>query len=167
MNRVVVIGAPGAGKTRFGRMLAERTGLPLVHLDQEFWQPGWVPMPHDKWRAHHENLLAAEQWILDGTYVGTLDKRIAVADTVIYLDVGRLRCIARIIKRTIGSLGRQRPDIAPGCPEKIDLKFIAYAWRFHNRERRIIEEQLANASAIVLRLQGDVDIEKFLDELES
>ncbi len=42
MQRVLVIGISGAGKTTLSQALAERTGLPLIHLDREFWQPaGW------------------------------------------------------------------------------------------------------------------------------
>jgi hypothetical protein len=65
----------------------------------------------------------------------------------------------------ITSLGQQRPDMAPGCPEKFDLKFLAYAWRFHARERHVIEEMIATTTANAVRLQSDADIENFLDEL--
>ncbi len=34
MQRVMVIGSPGAGKSRLATELARRTGLPLIHLDQ-------------------------------------------------------------------------------------------------------------------------------------
>ena len=50
MRRVLVIGCSGAGKTTFSRRLADLTGLPLVHLDKEFWQQGWIMMPRAEWR---------------------------------------------------------------------------------------------------------------------
>ena len=37
MRKVIVIGCPGSGKSRFSRALAERTKLPLCHLDMLFW----------------------------------------------------------------------------------------------------------------------------------
>jgi adenylate kinase family enzyme len=40
MRRVLVIGISGAGKSTFARELAARIGLPLIHLDKEFWRPG-------------------------------------------------------------------------------------------------------------------------------
>ena len=51
MQRILVIGIPGAGKSTFSRKLAARTGLPLIQLDREFWQPGWKMTPLETWRA--------------------------------------------------------------------------------------------------------------------
>ena len=89
MKRVAVIGPPGAGKTTFARRLADKTGLPLIHLDAHFWNPGWVPTPREEWRARHAELLSPDEWIIDGVYPGTLEERVAAADTVIFLDVPR------------------------------------------------------------------------------
>ena len=40
-ERIAVIGSPGAGKSTLATMIAAATGLPLIHLDAEHWQPGW------------------------------------------------------------------------------------------------------------------------------
>ena len=37
MERAIVIGCPGGGKSTFARALAEKTGLPLHHLDMMYW----------------------------------------------------------------------------------------------------------------------------------
>ena len=37
MERILVIGSPGSGKSTFSRALAQRKQLPLVYLDQLFW----------------------------------------------------------------------------------------------------------------------------------
>lgn len=52
MKRVTVIGAPGTGKSTFSLRLGEVTGLPVVHLDQHFWNPGWVGTPSDECRRN-------------------------------------------------------------------------------------------------------------------
>jgi len=41
MNRILIPGSGGSGKTTFTRKLAAKTGLPLHHLDTLYWQPGW------------------------------------------------------------------------------------------------------------------------------
>lgn len=41
MKRVVIAGCPGAGKSRAARTLSDLTGLPVIHLDSHYWQPGW------------------------------------------------------------------------------------------------------------------------------
>ena len=42
MERILVIGCPGAGKSTLSRQLGEKLGLPVIHLDRLFWKPGWV-----------------------------------------------------------------------------------------------------------------------------
>ena len=68
MQRVLVIGSPGAGKSTLSHQLAERTGLPLHHLDQLFWLSGWVERDRDEGRAELAEVLAGERWINDGNY---------------------------------------------------------------------------------------------------
>ena len=52
MQRVLVIGISGAGKSTFSRALAARTGLPLIHLDKEFWRPGCLQTPRSDLGRH-------------------------------------------------------------------------------------------------------------------
>ena len=42
MQRVLVMGSSGSGKSTFARRLSEMTGLPFVSLDALFWKRGWV-----------------------------------------------------------------------------------------------------------------------------
>ena len=65
---------------------AHQTGLPLIHLDKEFWQPGWVQTPRPEWRAKVAELAAGERWIMDGNYDSSLDLRLPRADTVLWFD---------------------------------------------------------------------------------
>lgn len=129
----MVIGCGGSGKTTLSRALAQRTGLPLVHLDAEYWRPGWTPTPAEEWRARVARLAAEPRWILDGNYGGTLDLRLARADCVVFLDVGAVRCLSRVTARRFRHGGRSRPSLAPGCPERITLSFawwiLTYRWR--------------------------------------
>ena len=42
MQRVMIIGQPGAGKSTLARQVGDRLGLPVVHIDHIHWQAGWV-----------------------------------------------------------------------------------------------------------------------------
>ena len=90
MERVLVIGCGGSGKTTFARRLAERSGLPLIHLDRLHWRPGWRATPQEAWRATVKEIVARERWIIEGHYGGTLDLRLPACDTVVFLDGGRV-----------------------------------------------------------------------------
>ena len=99
MQRIAVVGSGGAGKATFSNELGRGLGLGVIHLDHHSWQPGWVPLGNDRWRALQSGLLSGERWIVDGNYGGTLDLRLAPADTVIVLALARWRCITRVLRR--------------------------------------------------------------------
>ena len=130
MQRVLVLGSSGSGKSTFARKLGEITGLPVVHLDQLFWEPGWVPGAEGRVSAAVARGLARDQWIIDGNNPSTLDLRLPRADRIILFDRSRLACLARIGRRIAMSYGKVRPDMAPGCPEKFDWEFLKYVWNF-------------------------------------
>jgi adenylate kinase family enzyme len=135
MQRVLVIGCSGTGKSTFARPLGARTGLPVIHIDQLFWHPGWVQAPPEVYLGRLEAALARERWIIDGNNPSTLDLRLPRADTIIWLQRPRIACYWRIARRVLSSYGRVRIDMAPGCPERFDWEFLKYIWKFPNRYR--------------------------------
>jgi adenylate kinase family enzyme len=164
MRRVLVIGCSGAGKSTLARALAPRLGLPLVHLDRFYWSSGWVEPTQEKWRTIVEGLVAEPAWVMDGNYSATFDLRMPRADTVIWLDYPRMRCVWRVVTRAIKDHGRNRPDLPDGCPEQIDLKFYRFVWDFPNRSRPQIVEGLKTIGSHlrVIRLANDRQVAAFL-----
>jgi len=66
MQRVVVIGNSGGGKSTLARRLAARLGLVHHEIDGLLWQPGWVPTPVEAYEAGHALLIGGSGWIIDG-----------------------------------------------------------------------------------------------------
>lgn len=159
-ERLLVIGGSGAGKSTFATRLAALTGHPLIHLDREFWQPGWQMPERGSWRATVASLVAQPRWIMEGNFGSSLDLRLPRADAVIWFDYPRHICLARVMKRIWRSYGRVRQDMAPGCPEKLDPSFLGFVWTFNDRERPQIERVLATHGGhlrpTVFRRDGDV-----------
>ena len=146
-QRILIIGAPGAGKSTLAAHLGKKTSLPVIHLDQQFWQPGWQETPDRQWRDRVRQLTDGERWIIDGSYTGTLDLRLPRAELVIHLDLPRRVYMQRIIRRIVSSYGRVRPDMADGCPERFDWIFLKWAWNYPRRHAQLNRDLLATAAS--------------------
>ena len=104
MQRIMVIGCCGCGKTTLSRKLALKLNLPLVHLDVLNWRDNWNQVSH----AEFDRLLLDEvkrnKWVIDGNYNRTIPMRLKYCDTIIYMDYPRLVCLFRAIKRILKGL---------------------------------------------------------------
>ena len=136
MQRILVMGSSGSGKSTFSKRLSDITGIPVVSVDALFWRPGWVES--EKAEFHKRLSAAAQQprWIMDGNFTGHLvELRRDACDTLIWFDLPRATCMLGILTRIAKSYGRVRPEMAEGCPEKIDLEFLRYVWNFRQQQR--------------------------------
>jgi adenylate kinase family enzyme len=160
MQRVLVIGSGGSGKSTFAMRLAQRTGLPLVHLDREYWRAGWVAPAKDDWLARVDGLVAGERWIMDGNFGGTMERRLAACDTVVFLDASRWLCLWRVVARWLRHRGEARLDMAPGCHERLDASFLAWIFNYPERSRPKVLHRLSalrpDQRAVVLRSRREM-----------
>ena len=148
MERIMIIGCGGAGKSTLARQLGEKLNLPVVHLDKLFWHSGWIESTKEE--IDGKILCEAQKayWIIDGNYMRTLPQRIAHCDTIIYLDFNRIVCILSVLKRLLTNIGKVRPDMPEGCPEKIDWEFIQWIWNFNKTKRERIYSLLNEAEGV-------------------
>ena len=154
MERIVIIGCPGSGKTTLARELGEKLNMTVVHLDRLWWTKGWQNVSREEFDVRLENALKLDRWIIDGNYSRTMDARLARCDTIIYLDYSRWACLRGMFQRVIGNLGKTRPDMPEGCPERFDWEFVKYIWNFNKNNRVLNDTRIAkskHAKAIVLK----------------
>lgn len=86
MQRIMIIGCSGAGKSVFARKLRDKTGLPLYYLDQIWHKPDKTNITREEFDARLSEIVQKERWIIDGNYQRTLELRMRACDTVILLD---------------------------------------------------------------------------------
>ena len=167
MERIIIIGCGGAGKSTLARKLGEVLDLPVVHLDKLFWKPNWVEKSNEEFDALLAQELAKDRWIMDGNFNRTMPERIKRCDTIIYLDFSRFACLMGVLKRVITTYGKVRPDMGEGCPERIDLDFLKWVWNFNKNKRESYYKMLnevENVETIVLKNRRAVKL--FLKSLK-
>ena len=167
MERIMIIGCGGAGKSTLARVLGEKTGLPVVHLDKLFWRPGWENITREEFDRLHREALAGEKWIMDGNFDRTMAERMDSCDTVIYLDFSRVTCLLGVVRRILTTYGKVRPDMGEGCPERFDWEFLQWVWNFNKNKREKIcrlLEQHPQKEIIILKNRRLV--RKFLNKID-
>ena len=142
MERIMIIGCGGAGKSTLARELGRLTGLPVYHLDALYWKQGWEPTAKKEWALKIEELASEPRWIIDGNYSSTMEIRLRNADTIIFLDYSRWKNIYGIIKRRIMYRNKTRPDMHEGCKERLDWPFIKWIWQFEQQHAPVLREKL-------------------------
>ena len=146
MKDVLIIGSSSSGKSTLSRRLSEITDIPAYHLDKLYWKLEWTPLSEDEFDNSLDEILHKDKWIIDGNYSRTLDLRLKYADTIIYLNMPRILCIYRIIKRRFMYRGKTRLDMGEGCLEKLDFKFIKWVWSFNKNKRPKLLKKLNELS---------------------
>lgn len=160
MQRILVIGSPGAGKSTLARRLAYRLDLPLIHLDREYFGPGWSMPSKPEWRERTRALAARPEWVMDGNYASTFDIRVPRATDIVWLDIPRWRCMLSVIWRVARNYGRARDDLGPDCIERFDGAFMRWIWTYprkmHPRTARMLERRRAGQRVYVLRSRSHI-----------
>ena len=167
MERIMIIGCGGSGKSTLARALGEKTGLPVVHLDQIWWAPGnWQHLEREEFDRRLMQELEKPQWIMDGNFNRTIELRLEKCDTVIYLDMNRFTCLKNWIGRVVKNWGHARADMTPGCSEWFDPEFAVWLWNFNKKNRKRYYELLAQQSGKSIYIfKNRRQVKKFLDLL--
>ena len=137
--KIAILGYSGSGKSTLAQALGRRYGMPVLHLDSLHFFPGWVERP----RSEEREILGAfldehEAWVIDGNYTKLhYERRLDEADRIVIFQFGRLACLYRVWKRYRTYRHSSRPDMAAGCPEKLDRAFLRWVlWDGRSRDKR-------------------------------
>jgi adenylate kinase family enzyme len=133
-RRIMVIGCSGGGKSTLAQKLAHSFDLTYFSIDRDIlWLPGWVERSREEQRGRIVERIAGERWIMDGTNPSTFDIRLPRTDIVIWVRMPRLLCVWGVVTRWLKHIGRTRPEMAPGCIEKVDWQFLEFIWTFEKK----------------------------------
>ena len=157
MKRILIIGNAGSGKTTFAKALAEKTHLPLIHLDKLFWCGEWEHLSRDEFDAVLQIELEKDEWIIDGNFSRTIPHRLKYCDTVFYFDLPAITCLWGSTVRVIKNYGKSRDDMGGNCPEyfdkqKVSLYKAIFSFNRNHRKkyRKLLGEQ-KNKNVVIFK----------------
>ncbi|MGE5675874.1 MAG: hypothetical protein ACM3XM_18660 [Mycobacterium leprae] len=101
MQRIIVIGSTGSGKTTLAAQLAAKLGLKQIEMDALTWEAGWHPAPIPVFRERVAQAMATDRWVMDGNYGKLRDLTWPAADTVVWLDYSLAVILWRLWWRTL------------------------------------------------------------------
>ncbi|WP_033289938.1 DNA topology modulation protein FlaR [Amycolatopsis jejuensis] len=162
-RRIVVLGCSGSGKSTLARQLGATLGVPVTHLDRLFWRPGWVQAPFEEFRAGVAKAVSTGAWVIEGNYSKTLDLRLPLADTVVFLDPPRAVCMVRVLRRHLRERGQDTQ--AAGCVSKVDFEFVKWIWHWRRTHRSALLHRVATSRTRQVLLQSPRDVAAFLADL--
>lgn len=132
MNKIIVIGCPGSGKSTFSKKLSQKINVPLYHLDMMKWNSDATVVSQEVFESRLNEVLQKNQWIIDGNYGGTMKRRMECCDSIIFLDYSVETCLAGVMERR----GKKRSDLPWIEPaDEVDAAFIQFIKAYPTQSR--------------------------------
>ena len=156
MEKVIIIGCPGSGKSTFGRKLKSITGLPLYHLDMLFWNEDKTTVSREEFIKRLQAVMRKPAWIIDGNYGSSMEMRIKESDTVFFLDYPTEVCVEGIEARK----GKPRSDMPWINDDGTDKDFIDFVKKYNTESRPGVLELLkkySDKNIIVFKNRAEAD----------
>lgn len=163
MNKILIIGVPGSGKSTFANKLGNKLNREVTHLDKIYYVSGWKHnMTKDEWKKLVQNLISKEKWIMDGNYRGTLPIRLSAADTIIIFNFNKFVCLYRACMR---ARNKTQPfDKAEGNFNKLSWDLVKKIIFFPKKEMLKMMEQYKNTKKIFV-VRNSKEVEELLVKL--
>ena len=153
-----------SGKSTFSKALHKITNIPLYHLDMMYLNSDRTTVEQSVFLKLLSNTMKKSQWIIDGNYQSTLELRLQVCDTVIFLDYPVDVCLNGIAERK----GKARTDIPWVEPEnQEDNTFIDFVKSYNSQSRpKVIWllNKYSNKDIYIFKQRKDAD--EFLNKLK-
>lgn len=169
--RINILGPCGSGKSTLARELSEILNIPQYHIDKLFFNPNWEEKPREELREAVRSITENnEEWIIDGNYTDTIPLRFKEATLIIILDYPKSVYFTRVLKRIVKNRGQVRPDMAPGCPERLDFDFLKYVWKYDKEKIKPLLDTICsniNEGTKVLHFKKPKQTKQFLSVIKS
>jgi uridine kinase len=101
LNKIIILGCPGAGKSTIATKLSEKINIPIYKMDDLYWTPKWKRLNKIEFTKILTQIMMKDRWLIDGNYAEFLNMRLAHAQLVIFINEKTHICIWRVVTRAI------------------------------------------------------------------
>jgi len=141
-QRILIIGNGASGKTTLSLKLAAILNYPVLHLDSIYWMNGWKKYTLEYFEKNSHDFMKSNCWIIEGTPLQDIRYRISNADTVIFLDINRVICILRLLKRAVKNIFLSFGAGWDGPANGFSIKAMIWIWKFNHSKKQTINSLL-------------------------
>jgi adenylate kinase family enzyme len=139
MQRVVIIGVTGSGKSTFAKQLAHCLHCDHHPMDDLRFLANWETKSLEDFRAILAAIVEKPAWVLDGNYSNVRDLTWGNADTVIWLNYSFPVAFRRLTIRTMRRI-LTGEVLFGGCVETFQSQFFSkdslFLWFFQTYWKR-------------------------------
>jgi adenylate kinase family enzyme len=178
MDRVVVVGSSGSGKTRLAGEIAARLGVAHLEMDSVMHSRGWNSASDAEFQRILDEFTREDRWVVDGNYTshGTVEVVWPRADTFVWSDPPKRVVMGRVIRRTLSRMITGERLWESGLREPLSNLYktdpyeniIVWAWTRYDHVREKYETAMTDGSwdhARIVRLQTKPEVDSFLASL--
>lgn len=164
--KIHIIGCSGSGKTYLATALSKKYNIPHFDLDDIQWdnnaQGYGVKMPVEKRNVLLQEILANDEWIIEGVYYAWVQQSFEDADKIYVLDIPKYLYTSRIIMRSI----KRKIGIQKGKKETLKSVYNLLKWTeiFQNKNLQEIKSILDKYNSKVVWITNKKDIQKIIEE---
>jgi Adenylate kinase and related kinases len=171
IKRIHIVGASASGTTTLADAISKQTGYCHFDTDKYYWLPTDVPFTQKRTVEERQAILKRDlekrsEWILSGSLCGWGDIFIPCFELVIYLYLPKEIRMKRLIERERIRYGDKIEQ--GGELYQQHLEFVDWAAQYDEagaemRSKALHENWLSNLQCPVLRIEGDITLEEWLD----
>ena len=93
IDKIIIIGCPGSGKSYLSRYLKDYSKLPLYHLDNLYWFGDYEHISEEEFVGKVNDIMKTDKWIIDGHFKSSIEDRIKNAQAIIYFNLNGKVCV--------------------------------------------------------------------------
>lgn len=154
MNKIIVIGCPGSGKSTFSKQLKEKLNLPLYHLDLIWNKEDKTTITREEFDNKLKEIFKTDNWIIDGNYQRTLETRLKECNKVFLLDYSLDTCLQGASSR-VGIKRDDMPWIEETLNEEFKQKILDFSKNKLPEIYNLLDKYKENRNIIIFKTRED------------